>query len=147
MKFSDIEESRWEELKPYLDTCLLPVTVLLGNETPWQTTKALEELRDLMDAIENPYRGRIVAYPAYHYVSDDQYSLSQVKHICRQLRAVGFRYIIIAYRELIPQPIVNDPNPDHNEVFSYRDYDGLSLEDMKSNIRERIIQMWGRNSE
>ena len=67
MKFSDIEEQNWEQLAPYLDTCLLPLTGLDGTEKPWQATNALEKLRDFLDLIEIPFRGRIVTYPAAHY--------------------------------------------------------------------------------
>lgn len=64
MKFSDIEEQTWDELRPYLDTAVLPVTGLNGGETPWEATRELEYLRDALDLIEIPFKGRIVTYPA-----------------------------------------------------------------------------------
>ena len=69
MKFSDIDKEQWPELKPYLDTVLLPVTGLSGDEQPWEATRGLEKLRDLIDAVEIPFHGRVVIYPAYHYIS------------------------------------------------------------------------------
>ncbi|WJH37540.1 YpiF family protein [Paenibacillus sp. CC-CFT747] len=69
VKFSEIREEQWKDLQPYLDTCLLPITGLTGTESPWMTTEALEMLRDIMDLVENPYKGRLVTYPALHYFS------------------------------------------------------------------------------
>ncbi|MGO4375464.1 DUF2487 family protein, partial [Paenibacillus sp. MCAF20] len=67
MKFSEIEKEQWEELRPYLDTCLLPVTGMDGSEQPYEATEWLERLRDIMDLIEIPFKGRVVTYPACHY--------------------------------------------------------------------------------
>ncbi|GMK42202.1 hypothetical protein PCCS19_52610 [Paenibacillus sp. CCS19] len=94
MKFSEIESSQWEELKPYLDTCLLPVTGLSGLETPAEATKALEDLRDIMDGIEIPFKGRVVTYPACHYTGDDA-EHAVVEQLCASLKRTGFRYIIV----------------------------------------------------
>ncbi|WP_028561269.1 DUF2487 family protein [Paenibacillus pinihumi] len=93
MKFSEIEKSRWEELKPYLDTCLLPVTGLTGTETPDEATAALEGLRDIMDLVEVPFKGRLVTYPAYHFYEEPD--AMQLDELCRRFRASGFRYIVL----------------------------------------------------
>lgn len=97
MKFSEIEAESWESLKPYLDTCLLPVTGLTGHEAPHEAAEALGRLRDLLELVEIPFKGRVVTYPAYHFVStvaagDD----SALRHVCQQLRSVGFRHVIVA---------------------------------------------------
>ncbi len=94
MKFSDIEAERWEELKPYLDTCLLPVTGLDGTETPYEATSALENLRDVMALVEVPFKGRLVTYPAYHFYDPSDHL--RLDELCRRLRMTGFRYIIVA---------------------------------------------------
>ncbi|WP_176444730.1 DUF2487 family protein [Paenibacillus herberti] len=93
MKFSDIEADRWPELQPFMDTCLLPVTGLSGTENPWQAVAALERLRDAMDVIEIPYKGRIVAYPAVQYA--DEQSVALLGHLVQNLRKAGFRYVVI----------------------------------------------------
>lgn len=95
MKFSEISKDQWEELRPYLDTCLLPVTGLSGDQNPWQVTEALERLRDLMDFIEFPYKGRLVTYPAMHYVTYDESFVNQVNQVCSGLKELGFRYVIV----------------------------------------------------
>lgn len=94
MKFSDIDEAQWAELKPYLDTCLLPLTGLTGSEEPWEVTSKLEALRDVMDIIEIPYKGRIVTYPAVQYATDLAQLEAEVDRICSKMKASGFTYVI-----------------------------------------------------
>ncbi|ANY68891.1 hypothetical protein BBD42_22225 [Paenibacillus sp. BIHB 4019] len=95
MKFSDVQEEQWEELRPYLDTCMLPVTGMNGEEQPYEATAALEGLRDVMDLIEIPFKGRVVTYPALHYVGAHA-AVDMINDVCASLRASGFRYIIVA---------------------------------------------------
>lgn len=94
MKFSDIAEEQWDELKPYLDTCLLPVTGMTGLEQPHEATTALEQLRDVMDLIEIPFKGRIVTYPAMHYIQEGSGG-ELVSQTCRSLKEAGFRFVIL----------------------------------------------------
>ncbi|WP_243711568.1 DUF2487 family protein [Paenibacillus sp. BK033] len=94
MKFSDIAEQQWDELKPYLDTCLLPVTGMTGLEQPHEATLALEKLRDVMDLIEIPFKGRIVTYPAMHYLNAES-AEALVTTTCRSLKESGFRFVIV----------------------------------------------------
>lgn len=95
MKFSEIQQSEWEELKPYLDTCLLPLTGLTGKESPWQVTELLEQLRDIMDLVETPFKGRIVTYPALQYKTDDEMMVGTVDELCRRLKRDTFKYVIL----------------------------------------------------
>jgi len=95
VKFSEIEAEQWDELKPYVDTCLLPITGLDGTETPSEATNYLEQLRDVMDLVEIPYRGRIVTYPAYHYVYGNEGSQQAIARCCANLKSQGYKYIIL----------------------------------------------------
>jgi 23S rRNA (pseudouridine1915-N3)-methyltransferase len=95
MKFNDIEKDNWDGLKPYLDTCLLPLTGLTGSETPWQVTEALERLRDLMDLVEIPYKGRIVTYPSFQYLLEEGSIIAEVNALCRKLKSSQFKYVIL----------------------------------------------------
>lgn len=95
MKFSDIREDDWLSLMPYLDTCLLPVTGLSGTEPPWLAARRLERLRDLLDLVEGPYRGRVVTYPAFQYLTATDLAL-ELDRLCRNLKQVGFRFAIVA---------------------------------------------------
>ncbi len=95
MKFSEIEEKQWAELKPYLDTCLLPLTGLSGDEQPWQVKRALQRLKDVMDLVEIPFKGRVVTYPAMHFCGEDESFAHAVERTCQNLRAAGFRYVIV----------------------------------------------------
>jgi hypothetical protein len=95
VKFSEIERQAWEQLKPYLDTCLLPVTGLNGAEEPWEATRKLESLQRALDGLEKPYRGRVVTYPAAHYIANGDGQKAALGEICRRLKQAGFRYVVI----------------------------------------------------
>ena len=95
MQFSEIAQDEWEDLKPYLDTCLLPVTGLNGKESPYEATEQLERLRDLLDSIERPYHGRTVTYPAYHFTCNMAKAEDEILHIAANLKSSGFRYVIV----------------------------------------------------
>ncbi|MBP1155283.1 23S rRNA (pseudouridine1915-N3)-methyltransferase [Paenibacillus sp. PvR052] len=97
MKFSEIEEKSWDELRPYLDTAVLPVTGLGGGETPWETTMALEHLRDALDLIEIPFKGRIVTYPAMHFVNDAHQAPEGMllEQVSAGLKNAGFRFVVV----------------------------------------------------
>jgi 23S rRNA (pseudouridine1915-N3)-methyltransferase len=95
MKFSEIQQSNWEELQPYLDTCLLPLTGLTGVEAPWQVTESLEKLRDLMDLVENPFKGRVVTYPAIQYSTEVDQLIASVNELCLKLKKNQFKYVIL----------------------------------------------------
>ncbi|MHA7963487.1 DUF2487 family protein [Paenibacillus sp. CAU 1782] len=96
MKFSDISLAEWDELQPYLDTCLLPVTGMNGAETPPEATLALENLRDLLDLIEIPFKGRVVTYPAWHYTTDGEGLTEALAKWISSLRSTGFKYVLLA---------------------------------------------------
>ncbi|MGO4542745.1 DUF2487 family protein [Paenibacillus sp. 2TAB19] len=95
MKFSEIEKEQWEELRPYLDTCLLPVTGMDGSEQPYEATEWLERLRDIMDLIEIPFKGRVVTYPACHYVTSSGSFSESVNAMCAGLKRSGFKYVVL----------------------------------------------------
>ncbi|QHW30168.1 DUF2487 family protein [Paenibacillus rhizovicinus] len=96
MKFSELSAEQWAELQPYLDTAVLPVTGLTGAEMPYEATKRLERLRDVLDTIELPFKGRIVTYPAVQYGDETPATLQQLNEVCRNLRSVGFKYVLLA---------------------------------------------------
>jgi len=118
LKFSEIDPETWEELRPYLDTCLLPVTGMIGKESPFEATASLEALRDIMDLVEVPFNGRIVTYPAAHYIGDASSNKQLLEMVCSQLKAYGFKYIIlISAKTKLEVPIEQanlwiTPNPD-----------------------------------
>ncbi|MDB5055898.1 MAG: hypothetical protein JWM44_3948 [Bacilli bacterium] len=100
MKFSDIEKANWPELQPYLDTCLLPITGLTGDESPWEVTEALEKLRDLMDLVEIPFKGRVVTYPSMQYRMEAESLTSFINALCLKLKAAEFKHVIVITADL-----------------------------------------------
>jgi 23S rRNA (pseudouridine1915-N3)-methyltransferase len=138
MKFSEISQEDWANLQPYLDTCLLPVTGVTGIESPWEATQILEELRDALELIEIPYKGRVVTYPALHYVGEE--SSIQANIVCLKLRNAGFKYIIMmSTRQDCTSWSV--PNAD---LLLYVDPNELkaSFAQLKQNISSQIQQLW-----
>lgn len=138
MKFSDIEKDQWPQLKPYLDTILLPVTGLTGSEEPWEATIGLEELRDLIDAAEGHFRGRVIVYPAYHYISELSLE-EELQRICSLMRNNGFIYVIIAVRGDIQ---LQTNNNYCDLVLSYSSYKGSTIGEMKKDVQAKIVSIW-----
>jgi len=140
MKFSEIEQERWEELRPYVDTVLLPLSGLTGTETPFEATAALERLRDALDPLEHTYRGRVVTYPALHYASGDEALEALADELCARFKASGFRYCVVVtgdprLHELrVPNAsAVLGPRPEANDAPS---------ELFRSRAKRTIEEMW-----
>ncbi|MEW9698968.1 DUF2487 family protein [Paenibacillus sp. SI8] len=139
MKFNDIEKDEWPDLKPYLDTCLLPLTGLKGSEDPAQTTTALERLRDALEAIEIPFKGRVVTYPALHYVTGVDMK-EQLASLSVKLKHAGFRYVIVL-------TIHNEADHWKSEqtdlmvVVDMKEWESKSSE-IKSHISQQVQQLW-----
>jgi hypothetical protein len=103
MKFSDFEVEQWEENRKFYDTCLLPFTGLSGSESPPETVQALERLRDFIDLVEIPFKGRIVTYPAIQYGGDGY--VEKINEVCRKVKSSGFQYAIVLTADIALQEI------------------------------------------
>jgi 23S rRNA (pseudouridine1915-N3)-methyltransferase len=141
MKFSDISKEEWQDLQPYLDTCLLPVTGLTGREQPWEATEALEKLRDALELIEIPYKGRVVTYPALHYVDDKEIS-TQLDTLSSRIKEAGFTFVIV---------VTTDPNSEHWSKESLDDIYFVDMQkwseqqrEIKAQISKQLQQLWQR---
>lgn len=143
MKFSEISQSDWPDLKPYLDTCLLPVTGLSGTEEPWQATAALERLRDLLDAIEIPFKGRVVTYPALHYIVGDSW-VRDLSLVCRNLKECGFAFVIAIVAgeavKLSGEGVLLIADCDL--LLEEADADQAGLDSWKQQVNEQVKEMW-----
>lgn len=139
MKFSDIQEEQWPELKPYLDTCLLPLTGLAGSEEPWQATIALEQLRDALETIEIPFKGRVVTYPALHYLTGTDAG-KQVGELSLQLKNAGFRFVIVLTIHTDALQVKPDPT-DLLIVVDMKEWAGKQHE-WKADIARQVQQLW-----
>ncbi|PDO11681.1 MAG: hypothetical protein BLM47_00765 [Candidatus Reconcilbacillus cellulovorans] len=98
MKFNEIDRDRWDAWRPYLDTCLLPVTGLAGDEPPWRAAEVLRRLRDRLEPLEIAFYGRTVTFPAFHYVfgeSGGEDWKRALRGLCGAIRAQGFRYVVV----------------------------------------------------
>jgi 23S rRNA (pseudouridine1915-N3)-methyltransferase len=138
LKFSDIKQDQWIELKPYLDTCLLPLTGLTGAEEPWEVTQALEQLRDVMDHIEIPYTGRVVTYPSMQYITNSPDFTVSVNYICEKLREGGFSYVIL---------ITADRQIANMEFREANLFINPDISTAEITISERVQNMWNEETE
>ncbi|BCG59901.1 DUF2487 family protein [Paenibacillus sp. URB8-2] len=93
MKFSDFDSGSWAVNGEFYDTCLIPFTGLTGKESPPQTVERLERLRDSIDLVERPFKGRIVVYPAVQY--DVVGKTDIINEICHNIKSNNFRYAIV----------------------------------------------------
>jgi 23S rRNA (pseudouridine1915-N3)-methyltransferase len=144
MKFSDIEQSQWPALQPYLDTCLLPVTGLNGSEEPWQATYALEQLRDLLDLVEIPFKGRIVTYPALHYIHG-QTDVGHLSDLCSSFKKTGFAYVILAGNGINGSLPLTDSITGCDLVLSHTELSPFSINERQKLVQERITAIWSRS--
>lgn len=143
MKFSDITTEEWDELRPYLDTCLLPVTGLKGDETPFEVTESLELLRDWMDEIEVPFRGRIVTYPAFHYINNEKEALNEVNDVCHKLKESGFAYVIVLSAQM---DIRTEDMPDADLIVTPVTIKEIRKEKISSAIAKKVQELWRKSS-
>lgn len=139
MKFSEIHEEKWPQLRPYLDTCLLPVTGLTGTEEPWLAASRLEKLRDVLDLIEIPFKGRVVTYPAFHYLNASSAS-QMLTEQCVRLREAGFTYIVIAALNMAVAKITQIDTCDL--IVSEEELAELSPDEQQRYVNERIAAIW-----
>ncbi|MFC5531771.1 DUF2487 family protein [Cohnella yongneupensis] len=95
MKFSELSSESWDELQPYLDTCLLPISGLTGMEAPWEATERMLRTGDWLSVLEQAFHGRTVTMPAYHYDQAGQDAAARLNELCERMKSSGFRYIIV----------------------------------------------------
>ncbi|SFI55340.1 Protein of unknown function [Paenibacillus sp. UNC496MF] len=135
MKFSELNAEQWAELQPYLDTAVLPVTGLTGAEMPHEAARKLERLRDVLHTIEQPFKGRIVTYPAIQYGARSPELAGQLREVCGNLRTAGFTYIILA--SAVPLPSAEACGAD---LAVGPDEDGESPE--PGAVSESVRKLW-----
>jgi hypothetical protein len=139
MKFSDFEVEQWEENRKFYDTCLLPFTGLSGSESPPETVRALERLRDFMDLVEIPFKGRIVTYPAIQYGGEGY--VDQINEVCRKVKSSGFQYVVVLTADIALQ----ESEIVESDLVLSLPIIGASQEGkMNSDIGMKIQEMWRR---
>ncbi|RED60423.1 DUF2487 family protein [Cohnella lupini] len=127
MKFSEIDPASWPELQPYLDTCLLPLSGLTGEESPWEATESVARTGEWLAPLEQSFRGRTVTMPAYHYDAGGEEQIDRLNRLIGSWRAIGFRYVILIngkampnfdmlHADLIIQPKTDDEKPDSERI-------------------------------
>ncbi|WP_433946455.1 DUF2487 family protein [Paenibacillus sp. SN-8-1] len=137
MKFSEINPAEWEELKPYLDTCLIPVTGLRGDEQPHEVVYALERLRDVMDWVEIPFKGRVVTYPAFQYGRDD--ILRQINTVCANVKSAGFKYVIVISADV---ELDSEKIYESDLVFTRGRFESSEEQALSVAVMQEIQHMW-----
>ncbi|TJY44330.1 DUF2487 family protein [Cohnella pontilimi] len=129
MKFSELDEAGWPDLQPYMDTCLLPVTGLTGEEAPWEMADLAALTGDWLYPLEQAFKGRTVTLPAFHYYDGSREAEERLAGLCGQFRSAGFRFVILvcgrpgllkaaAGADLIVGPNEGGESPDPEELHS-----------------------------
>ncbi|MDP5273821.1 DUF2487 family protein [Chengkuizengella axinellae] len=142
MKFSEIEINLWDEHREYLDTCLLPFTGLTGEENPMETTKALEELRDMLDLVEIPFNGRVVTYPTVHFHQEEEQLASYLNNIRLNLKKQGFTYLIL----ITHQTEMDKLKFQEFDLFLMPDEKEQDLVSLKDEISNKVQALWNNKS-
>ena len=138
LKFNEMNQDSWAELQLYLDTCLVPFTAMNGKQSPVQATEALERLRDFMDMVEIPFKGRIMTYPAYHYTSTEM-SMT-LNTLSSELKASGFKYVVIMSAD---GSFLNMEIPHADLLLSQRDLvQEMGSEAIAGYVGECIRDLW-----
>ncbi|MGG0172948.1 DUF2487 family protein [Paenibacillus dokdonensis] len=137
MKFSEVDEASWQELQPYFDTCLIPYTGLTGKENPMQATTALERLRDFMDLVEIPYKGRIITYPAFQYGLQQEMSL--LNEICRNVKSTGFKHVIVISSDNVLQ---SEDVTEADLILSQTEMKELDGKELAAAVQAKIQILW-----
>ncbi|WP_256757317.1 DUF2487 family protein [Cohnella sp. WQ 127256] len=108
MKFSEIDEASWPDLQPYLDTCIIPLSGLTGEESPWEATDKVARTGQWLAPLEQAFKGRTVTMPAFHYDADGNEQTERINQLIANWRKVGFRYVIIVSgQSLEPKEYIN----------------------------------------
>ncbi|MNO75792.1 hypothetical protein D3C76_668540 [compost metagenome] len=139
MKFSDFDVEQWEENRKFYDTCLLPFTGLSGSESPPETVQALERLRDFMDLVEIPFKGRVVTYPAIQYGGGGD--VDQINEVCRKVKSSGFQYIVVLTADVALQ---ENEIVESDLVLSLPIIEASQEGKINRNISMKIQEMWQR---
>lgn len=133
MKFHELTAEKWEQYGAYLDTCILPICGLTGNEKPPEVIQKLADIRDLLDWIETPFHGRVVTYPAIQYTAGNEV-IKMVEAIVEGIRNSGFRFVVLVTKE----NQFNRENTHSDLVIS-------SFYKSKEDVASEIISLWKSN--
>ncbi|CAH1194324.1 hypothetical protein PAECIP111892_01579 [Paenibacillus auburnensis] len=139
MKFSSFTAESWEENHKYYDTCLLPFTGLHGGESPSEAAAILEQLRDLLELIEQPFQGRIVTYPAVQYATE--HSVATLNDVCRKVKSNQFQFVIVASAAA---ELSSGELYESDLVLSLSGFESSQKGLVKSEISDKIQAMWQR---
>ncbi|MNC38465.1 hypothetical protein D3C75_870710 [compost metagenome] len=139
MKFSSFTAESWEENSKFYDTCLLPFTGLHGGESPSEAAAILEQLRDLLELVEQPFQGRIVTYPAVQYAT--QQSMATLNDVCRKVKSNQFQYVIVA---TTAAQVSHGDLYESDLVLSLSGFEPSQRGLVKSDISDKIQAMWQR---
>ena len=137
MKFSDFDSVSWEEHRGFFDTCLIPFTGLKGSESPVESVAALERLRDFMDMVEKPFRGRIVTYPVLHY--GGEHSLKLINELCCNVKSKYFQYAIVLTADI---DVSESEIVESDLVLSLPRFRDLTSKEVQAFTAEKIQELW-----
>jgi len=139
MKFSEIGADSWPELQPYLDTCLLPLSGLTGEESPIEATDKVARTGQWLAPLEYAFRGRTVTMPAYHYDAGSYEHSERINQLIARWRKMGFRYVVI---------ISGQPSEWHQHLLAdlFIQPSAIEEEPNSQDITKLVSELWQKLS-
>lgn len=134
MHFDQIDAEKWSSLKPYLDTCVFPVSGIHVSADQVEDIKArLNKLNEMKRWMEQMYTGRIVIYPEIHYAFERNEEF--IFSLEDKMRLQGFRYVVIV------SPFNLEIHDTEHLLILTANGDPFS-DKHKRHFQERITQLW-----
>src|SRR5690606_27663697 len=102
---------------------------------------------DLLDLIEIPFKGRIVTYPALHYISTGGDELGcSLDEIGRRLKEGGFRYVVAVMRAA-PDDWNEETAASIDLILTGQDMAAAGPIDRSAKIRDSLSRLWQSDSQ
>lgn len=80
MKWNVKDLEMFEQAKEYVDTAIVPLMPIAFTEKSKELSSMREFLSILSMELERTFKGRIFLVPAYHYIHEDKFKLTALKH-------------------------------------------------------------------
>ena len=133
-EFSEITPDKWDELKPFLDTALLPVTGLDGSESPatllrnnWNVCVICLTCSSVLSAVEPSHIRRFILFMT------SKRRVLELAQVAGNLKQAGFRHVVIV---TLVEELADDLTSMGESI------DLVITPNESEQVQERIASMW-----
>lgn len=92
MLYHQLEQEKWDSIKAYVDTCVIPCSSITGAEAVWDWKQKISHLEYAKRWLEAAYSGRLLIAPDVLYL-DGAYET--VVKVTSNLKNQGFRFVVL----------------------------------------------------